>query len=148
MRRAGVDDAEILLDIQRSACVAGLPHIYPPDLYPFPSETILDELRAQLADPAYVALVDGDGRGFVLVGHSFLERLYVRPEAWGVGLAVDLHAAALEQLRGATASLWCLADNTRARRFYEREGWTLNGDERVVPYPPHPLDVGYSIDLG
>jgi RimJ/RimL family protein N-acetyltransferase len=49
---------------------------------------------------------------------------------------------------GATrASLWCLADNARARRFYERRGWTLDGGERVAPFPPHPLDVGYSIDL-
>jgi hypothetical protein len=34
-----------------------------------------------------------------------------------------------------------------ARRFYEKHGWRLNGSEQVVPFPPHPLDVGYSIDL-
>jgi hypothetical protein len=38
-------------------------------------------------------------------------------------------------------------ENARARRFYEKRGWRLNGNERVVPFPPHPLDVGYSIDL-
>ena len=29
-------------------------------------------------------------------------------------------------------------------RFYERRGWGENGTTRVVPYPPNPLDVGYS----
>ena len=40
--------------------------------------------------------------------------------------------------------LWTLEANHRARRFYERRGWRLNGETRVVPYPPSPLDVGYS----
>jgi RimJ/RimL family protein N-acetyltransferase len=75
----------------------------------------------------------------------------VRPAAWGSGVAQELHAAALDALReqGATsASLWCLVENPRARRFYKRQGWRLDGTERVVPFPPHPIDVGYSIDLG
>jgi RimJ/RimL family protein N-acetyltransferase len=74
----------------------------------------------------------------------------VRPRAWGTGVAQALHAAALAALReqgATTASLWCLVENVRARRFYERQGWRLNGEERVVPFPPHPLDVGYSINL-
>lgn len=30
---------------------------------------------------------------------------------------------------------------------YEKHGWRLNGSERVVPFPPHPLDISYSIGL-
>ena len=108
------------------------------------------ELAAQLADPANVVLLDAESRGFALVGHGWLQRLFVREAAWGKGVADELHAAALDALRelgAASATLWCLADNPRARRFYERRGWRLNGDERIVPFPPHPLDVGYSIDL-
>jgi RimJ/RimL family protein N-acetyltransferase len=85
-----------------------------------------------------------------MVGEGWLQRLYVREAAWGSGLARELHAAALAALgeQGATtASLWCLAENPRARRFYERQGWRLNGTERVVPFPPHPRDLGYSIAL-
>jgi len=37
--------------------------------------------------------------------------------------------------------------NERARRFYERHGWRENGETRVVPYPPNPIDVGYTIEL-
>jgi len=40
-----------------------------------------------------------------------------------------------------------LRDNTRARRFYERRGWRESGRTRVVPFPPNPLDVGYTLDF-
>jgi hypothetical protein len=40
-----------------------------------------------------------------------------------------------------------LEDNARARRFYERHGWQENGETRVVPFPPNPLDVGYLLDF-
>jgi hypothetical protein len=43
--------------------------------------------------------------------------------------------------------LWTLEANTQARRFYERRAWRLDGRTRRVPYPPHPLDVGYPLDL-
>jgi RimJ/RimL family protein N-acetyltransferase len=41
--------------------------------------------------------------------------------------------------------LWCLEENHRARRFYEKRGWELNGETRIVEYPPYPLDLGYSL---
>ena len=40
-----------------------------------------------------------------------------------------------------------LEQNDGARRFYERLGWAENGDSRIVPFPPNPIDVGYSISL-
>jgi hypothetical protein len=32
--------------------------------------------------------------------------------------------------------LWVLEANGRARRFYEREGWTLEGGTRTTPLGP------------
>jgi GNAT superfamily N-acetyltransferase len=139
-----------VLAIQREASLAGLAHVFPPDRFPYPEDEVRDDLHRQLEDPRFVTLVDGEGRGFTMVGDGWLQRLYVREGAWGSCLARELHAAALDALREQgvrTASLWCLAENPRARRFYERQGWRLNGTERVVPFPPHPLDLGYSIDL-
>ncbi len=55
----------------------------------------------------------------------------VVPEAWGTGVGPALLKAAVERLaaRGFdTAVLWVVAGNTRARRFYEREGWVPDGD--------------------
>jgi GNAT superfamily N-acetyltransferase len=150
IRRGNIDDLDLVLAIQREASLAGLAQVFPPDRFPFPDEGVRAELRDRLADPGNVALIDRKERGFTIAGHGRLERLYVRPAAWGGGLARELHAAALAVLReqgATTASLWCLAENPRARRFYEREGWHLNGTERVVPFPPHPLDLGYSIEL-
>jgi GNAT superfamily N-acetyltransferase len=124
--------------------------VFPPNRFPFPDDGVRKELHDRLADEGNVALIDADDRGFTIAGHGRLERLYVRPRAWGTGVAQALHAAALAALRAqgaTTASLWCLVENARARRFYERQGWRLNGEERVVPFPPHPLDVGYSINL-
>lgn len=58
---------------------------------------------------------------------------------------LDVHDAALAELAGcAEIHLWTLEENHRARRFYERHGWRPNGETRVVPYPPNPLDVGYT----
>jgi GNAT superfamily N-acetyltransferase len=53
------------------------------------------------------------------------------PEAWSSGAGAALMASALEALRSySSATLWVLADNPRARRFYEREGWVLDGGRR------------------
>ncbi|HVS86328.1 MAG TPA: GNAT family N-acetyltransferase [Gaiellaceae bacterium] len=62
-----------------------------------------------------------------------LYAIYALPEAWGTGAGPALMAAALDALREAgfaEAILWVLSDNPRARRFYEREGWTADGAER------------------
>jgi GNAT superfamily N-acetyltransferase len=150
IRRGDIDDLELVLAIQREASLAGLAHVFPPDRFPYPEDDVRDDLRRQLDDPRFNTLLDTEGRGFTMVGGGWLQRLYVREAAWGSGLAPELHAAAVSALHEASvrrASLWCLAENPRARRFYERHGWRLNGTERVVPFPPHPLDLGYSIEL-
>jgi GNAT superfamily N-acetyltransferase len=65
--------------------------------------------------------------------------LYVAPAAWGSGVASVLLEHLVHWLweRGATsAGLWVGADNARARRFYEREGWTIDGEERISELGP------------
>src|SRR5205085_1168298 len=59
-----------------------------------------------------------------------LYAIYALPEAWGTGAGPALMREAVDALREAgysEAALWVLADNPRARSFYEREGWTLDG---------------------
>lgn len=54
----------------------------------------------------------------------------VRRDWWGSGLATHLHAVALQAADGrrfTTLRLHTPADHGRARRFYEREGWTPAG---------------------
>lgn len=40
-----------------------------------------------------------------------------------------------------------LADNMRARDFYEHRGWREDGRERLGAFPPFTRVVGYSLDL-
>jgi RimJ/RimL family protein N-acetyltransferase len=40
-----------------------------------------------------------------------------------------------------------LAENTRARRFYERHGWTADGRAQESQWPPYPVEVGYVLDV-
>jgi GNAT superfamily N-acetyltransferase len=153
IRGARPDEAGTLLRIQREAAVGAFAHVFPPEQYPFPDDEVRANWERVLADPeieVYVVESDGEPVGSVSVGNGFLRTLYVLPPHQGTGLGARLHDHALERLRALgyeAAKLWTLEGNDGARAFYERRGWRLNGETRVVEFPPHPLDVGYSRDL-
>jgi GNAT superfamily N-acetyltransferase len=152
IRAARPDETDALAAIQQRASVAALAHIFPPEHYPYPVEEIRRRWREALADGRSVLVYEDKGElvGVALTGPEWLDGLYVVPERWGSGVAVALHDAALDIVRSAgfeRCHLWVLDHNRRARRFYERLGWRLNERTRVVPYPPNPLDVSYTIDL-
>jgi ribosomal protein S18 acetylase RimI-like enzyme len=61
--------------------------------------------------------------------------LYVHPHAWSTGKGQQLHDGALAALtaEGTTVvTLWVLTSNDRARRFYSRHGWQLEGATKAV----------------
>jgi len=69
---------------------------------------------------------------------AHFRQLFVTRGHWGTGLARRLHAAALGEARGrgyTAMRLFTPAAQSRARRFYEREGWSLARppafDERI-----------------
>lgn len=134
----------------------------PPGWVPPPSAEALADVRARLGGPGVWCLIaelpDGGHAGHVALvpaafarkpdpepGLAHLWMLFVRPAFWGTGVARDLHTAAIEEAarRGFTSMrLVAAAGQARARRFYEREGWTQRGQEfdepelglRVVEY--------------
>jgi L-amino acid N-acyltransferase YncA len=76
--------------------------------------------------------------------------LYVEPQAWERGIGSALLDAMVERLDAddfRSATLWVLAGNARARRFYEARGWILDGGERVDPKRA-AREVRYRITLG
>jgi GNAT superfamily N-acetyltransferase len=80
-----------------------------------------------------VAILDGAIVGFATIYRSQLTALNVDPDAWsrGVGRALIAQARADLAAAGVTeAHLWVLVGNTRAERFYERDGWTTDGTRR------------------
>ena len=153
IREARADEALFLAAVQEEASLAALAHIFPPDLYPYPSEAVRARWTEAAADPARRLLIAPSAYGALgaaCVSEGWLEGLYVVPSQWGSGLGNDLHDMALDLVRAlgsASCRLWVLEDNARARRCYERRGWQENGETRVVPFPPNPLDVGYTLEI-
>jgi len=60
-----------------------------------------------------------------------LYALYVLPEEWRKGVGKALFQAAGKEM-GEAFFLWTMKDNTRARRFYEKMGMALTGNERRI----------------
>jgi ribosomal protein S18 acetylase RimI-like enzyme len=107
----------------------------------------------------FVAEDEGSIVGFASCGESRdapgegeLYAIYALPEAWGSGAGPALMAAALAALHTggfATASLWVLEDNPRARSFYEREGWTVDGGRRDEEFlDVRVTEIRYRISFG
>ncbi|MEQ1700104.1 MAG: GNAT family N-acetyltransferase [Ilumatobacteraceae bacterium] len=98
----------------------------------------------------FVAVLDGEVVGFGLCGAERDEdtrattgsgevfACYLRPAAWGSGAAAPLITRCHEYLRDEgffEAVLWVLRDNPRARRFYERAGWSPTGATSLFEGP-------------
>ncbi len=63
---------------------------------------------------------------------AHLWQLFVRPPWWGTGVAGALHEAFVAELAARDyerARLFTPSAHTRARRFYERRGWTAVAEE-------------------
>ena len=108
------------------------------------------------------ALADPDVEAFVAEDDGKAGRLRRRPRrlpaqplrrAGRVGAAASAprcttsRSSACAPAATREAKLWTLEENWNGRRFYENRGWTLNGETRVVPFPPNPIDVGYCKEL-
>ncbi|MEU0880828.1 GNAT family N-acetyltransferase [Lentzea sp. NPDC005914] len=83
----------------------------------------------------WVALDGDEIVGFACVGPARevegafeLYAIYFLPSAWGSGLAEPLALAALGDAPDTV--VWVLEDNPRARRFYERLGFVVDGTKR------------------
>ncbi len=90
-----------------------------------------------------VAVEQGAICGFATTGPSRdsdkrdareLWAIYVDPEHWSSGIGRLLIADARSRLRrdgASVALLWVLARNERAKRFYQADGWALDGSRRT-----------------
>jgi GNAT superfamily N-acetyltransferase len=143
IRPAAADDAEELVRANEASWNAGMAQVVDKkldELAPFESRVArYREGIAALPPGMRLWVAERGGR---IVGHTNvtvdktlgeLSALYVVPEEWGSGVAGALHEEAVAGMRelGATeATLWVVEGNTRARRFYEREGWTADGETK------------------
>jgi GNAT superfamily N-acetyltransferase len=114
----------------------------PPEMTP----AVLELVRERVSDDEYwflVALEGGEMAGHVALapttreepapapaGTIYLSQLFVHRRHQGSGAAATLMAAAVAEAarRGLTGMLlWTPRGAERARRFYEREGWSPTG---------------------
>lgn len=141
VRVATSDDAEQLAKVHVAAWQVGyrglLQHEFLLALNPRNPARVV-RWRERVRDGSvYVATInDALIMGFIQFGPSRdaaddarleLQAIYVWPELWGLGVADKLMA----QLPNVPTFLWVIAGNARARRFYEKHGFTPDGGERT-----------------
>jgi ribosomal protein S18 acetylase RimI-like enzyme len=147
VRRARLEDAGAIAQVHAETWREAYEHVFGADrLASVTVDARLAQWERILAagqSDVFVAAADGVV-GFVSTGDSRdadaeaeLFAIYVLPDAWGTGAGSALMRAGIEAMRlraSGDAVLWVLDDNPRARRFYEREGWTLDGERKEDEY--------------
>jgi GNAT superfamily N-acetyltransferase len=147
IRRARPEDAAAIAEVHVRTWQVAYEHVFGADrLATLDLERRSASWEGWLAEPqvgesVFVAEADGVVVAFSWTGESReaadegeLYAIYALPSAWGTGAGPELVRAAADALREAgfrDAILWVLEDNPRARRFYEREGWSLDGSRRA-----------------
>jgi GNAT superfamily N-acetyltransferase len=113
----------------------------PDELVAVRTEPSFRTRAAERVDDTTVATLDGVLAGFVMVVGDEVEQVYVSRRHRGTGVA-DVLLAEAERLVGEAgypdAWLAVVAGNTRARQFYERQGWVDEG----------PFDYSASAEQG
>jgi GNAT superfamily N-acetyltransferase len=146
LRQARSDDVAAVAAIWREGWADGHVGHVPTELVAIRTpESFVTRAAAGLADTT-VAEVDSEIAGFVMVSGDEVEQVYVAAVHRGSGVAAVLLTEAARRVAAnghRRAWLAVATGNTRARRFYERQGWV---DEGRFDYPaqsdagPIPVD--------
>jgi ribosomal protein S18 acetylase RimI-like enzyme len=141
IRPARAEDAEELAALQVAAWRAAYGEYVPADRIDAAAENRVDRWHEALAGEHGTFVIAGADAaliGFVSVGatrdedvppdQGELYAIYVEPHLIGTGIGTELLLYGEAELARACsgAMLWTFAQNTRARYFYERHGWTVD----------------------
>lgn len=148
IRPAAPDDATAVAAVHVASWQGAYRGVFPDDVLDGPELAVsrLGQWQRILGEPrpGAVDLVAEDGAAQVVgLLHAGATRdddggpqtaevfaIYASPDAWGTGAGRELMTAALDRFRAAgytDVTLWVLDSNERARRFYERAGFTPDG---------------------
>lgn len=167
VRRADGSDAESIAEVHVRSWQGAYRGLLPDDYL----QSLSVERRTRmwthiLADPRVDVFVALNAQGQI-VGFATLQvsrdsdavkatgevtAIYVLPSEWGRGIGRALMEAALKRARERgfrCVTLWVLAANNRARRFYEKAGFVRDGAEKTDTLS-HSIvlqEVRYRIDL-
>jgi GNAT superfamily N-acetyltransferase len=130
LRRASIDDAGAVATIWYDAWQDAHLGRVPAELAAARTEESFGTRAVERVGDTVVAIVDGAVAGFVMVVDDEVEQVYVAAHHRGAGVAGRLLGAAERVVADnghRQAWLAVVAGNTRARRFYERQGWNDDG---------------------
>jgi GNAT superfamily N-acetyltransferase len=166
LRVATPADVAAVVALRERSWRAAYAGLVPPEAFErLGSPEVVQRWRHGLDDPnrAAVLCVAGDQLlGFTTYGPSRdddldpgsvgeLYAIYLDPDVWRGGVGSLLLA---DVIRGLTdrgyrrAALWTIEGNDRARRFYEKHGWTHDGHEHLLDFDGVPIpEVRYTRDL-
>lgn len=149
IERAGIDDAAAIAEVHVAGWRWAYERLVPrAALHALSVEERTSMWRSILSLPenesaVWIARRQGNVIGFVATGPDAAEEtaavthaIYLEPAVVGTGVGRALFGHAIEDLRArgfASALLWVLESNARARRFYEKAGWLLDGTSRPEP---------------
>ena len=154
LRAAERDDADAIAAVHVAAWRSGYGHVFPAEWLSSdefahdrarlwrewrvgPGDRVAVATLAERADTtpiitAFAWFGPERDRGRANTGRGEIHAFYADPRVWGTGVATALmeHTELRLRTEGFDAAvLWVLADNPRARGFYERHGWQPSGIE-------------------
>jgi GNAT superfamily N-acetyltransferase len=130
VRPAHPDDASTIAEIWYAGWLDAHTGHIPDELVRVRTRESFDVRAAERIEDAAVATVDDEVAGFVRVDGDEVELVFVAREHRGSRVATALLAEAerLLRARGHDRTWLAVVDgNVRARRFYERNGWSDQG---------------------
>lgn len=144
-------EEELLTGLERAASLARLGHIFPPETHPYPTDAVRRRWQLVLDDRTRLTMIaelGGVPAGYVCYGREVIHHLGVAAEFQRQGVGTALLDAAEDDLFADLStpelSLWVLAANGVARRFYATLGWTATEETRNSEFPPHPSEIKMS----
>ena len=159
IRQADQNDAAALAEILTQSWKETYAHILPPAELESAAdkERYADVFTVMAQNPAntfYIAHCGGIPCGMLLLcpardtdlpGFAEIVALYTLQKYWGCGLGRMLAERALGEMqqRYTGAALWVFQDNARARRFYEKFGFTPDGKQKQENFSNKPWSVRY-----
>jgi ribosomal protein S18 acetylase RimI-like enzyme len=161
IREAVPGDAQAMAEIHISSWIKAYTGIIPADEIEKRSAGRYDVWKNALSSGHnnYIALLDGRPAGLMrihpcrdenLKGAGEIGAVYVHGDLLGKGIGRKMIEFALDKLKNMGFSivvLWVLEDNMRARRFYEKCGFCLDGTRRVKIIGIPLTTLRYRIDL-
>ena len=138
IRPAGQEDALAIAGLFTAARDAAVP-LMPPSIHTAEEDRAFFTARVSAAETeTWVAEVGTDLLGFVLLTRTWLDHLYVRPDAQRAGVGTALVQLA-QALRPGGLGLWVFESNAPARALYRRHGFVEvertdgSGNEEQAP---------------